>query len=152
MSAATAIRVLAVEDDRAVRSFLARAIETGGYEPVLAQTGAEAIAALHGDDAIAVALIDGFLPDMHGMRLARTILDDEPAEPAQPVGLCFVTGGITESSPQTAGVGLLAKPMRLKELLQMVAELLAWRDAGGSPPSERRAALARFEHAFLVGP
>ena len=149
MSADTAIRVLVVEDDKAVRSFLARALETGGYEPVLAQTGAEALAALHEDTSIAVALIDGFLPDMHGMRLARTILDEERAEP---VALCFATGGISESSPPNAGVAVLSKPMRLKELITMVGDLLRWREGGGSPPEERRAALERFEHAFLVGP
>ena len=149
MSAETAIRVLAVEDDRAVRTFLARALETGGYEPVLAQTGAEALAALGDGTPVAVVLIDGFLPDMHGMRLARTILDD-PAH-AQ-LALCFVTGGISESSPPEAGVAVLSKPMRLKELIAMVSELLRWRDAGGSPPEARLAALERFEHAFLVGP
>jgi hypothetical protein len=42
--------------------------------------------------------------------------------------------------------------MRLKELITIVAELLMWRDSGGSPTAERRAALERFEHAFLVGP
>lgn len=149
MSAEKAIRVLVVEDDRAVRSFLARALETGGYEPVLAQTGGEALAVLRDDAPVQVALIDGLLPDMHGMRLARTILDDGLADP---LAICFVTGGISESSPPEAGVAVLSKPMRLKELLAMVSDLLRWREGGGSQAEDRRAALARFEHAFLVGP
>lgn len=149
MSAEKAIRVLVVEDDRAVRSFLARALETGGYEPVLAQTGGEALAVLHDEAPVQVALIDGLLPDMHGMRLARTILDDGLADP---LAICFVTGGISESSPPEAGVAVLSKPMRLKELLAMVGDLLRWREGGGSQAEDRRAALARFEHAFLVGP
>lgn len=149
MSAEKAIRVLVVEDDRAVRSFLARALETGGYEPVLAQTGAEALAVLGDDTPVQVALIDGLLPDMHGMQLARTILDDGLDDP---LALCFVTGGISESSPPEAGVAVLSKPMRLKELLSMVGDLLRWRDGGGSQAQDRLAALARFEHAFLVGP
>lgn len=149
MSAEKAIRVLVVEDDRAVRSFLARALETGGYEPVLAQTGGEALAILRDGTPVDVALIDGLLPDMHGMRLARTILDEGLADP---LALCFVTGGISESSPPEAGVAVLSKPMRLKELLSMVGDLLRWRDGAGSPAEDRRAALAHFEHAFLVGP
>lgn len=149
MSAEQAIRVLVVEDDRAVRSFLARALETGGYEPVLAQTGGEALAILRGDAAVGVALIDGFLPDTHGVRLARTILDERLADP---LALCFVTGGISESSPPEAGVAVLSKPMRLKELLAMVGDLLRWRDGTGSPAEARLAALERFEHAFVAGP
>ena len=148
MSSEKAIRVLVVEDDRAVRSFLARALETGGYEPVLAQTGGEALAALRDGTPVEVALIDGLLPDMHGMLLARTIVEDGLADP---LALCFVTGGISESSPPAAGVAVLAKPMRVKELLTMVADLLRWRDAG-SPAQDRLATLARFEQAFLVGP
>ena len=149
MSAEKAIRVLVVEDDRAVRSFLARALEAGGYEPVLAQTGGEALAILRDDAPVEVALIDGFLPDMHGMRLARTILDEDHADS---LALCFVTGGISESSPPEAGVAVLSKPMRLKELLAMVTDLLRWREGPGSSAQDRRAALERFEHAFLVGP
>lgn len=149
MSAEKAIRVLVVEDDRAVRSFLARALETGGYEPVLAQTGGEALAVLRDDAPIHVVLIDGLLPDMHGVQLAQRILDGGLGDT---LALCFVTGGITQSSPPEAGVALLSKPMRLKELLAMVGDLLRWRDGGGSQTEDRRAALARFEHAFLVGP
>lgn len=149
MSADKAIRVLVVEDDRAVRSFLARALETGGYEPVLAQTGREALAILRDDAPVDVALIDGVLPDMHGMSLARTIVDDGLADR---LGLCFATGGISHSSPPEAGVAVLSKPMRLKELLSMVDDLLRWRDGAGSPDAARLAALERFEHAFVAGP
>ena len=149
MNAEKAIRVLVVEDDRAVRSFLARALETGGYEPVLAQTGGEALTVLRDDAPVQVALIDGLLPDMHGMQLAQAVVDGNLADQ---LAICFVTGGITESSPPQAGVAVLSKPMRLKELLAMVGDLLRWRDGGGSQAEDRRAALARFEHAFLVGP
>ncbi|MBV8526812.1 MAG: response regulator, partial [Candidatus Dormibacteraeota bacterium] len=113
------------------------------------QTGAEALAILRDGTPVQVALIDGFLPDMHGMRLARAIVDDGLA---QPVALCFVTGGISQSSSPEAGVAVLSKPMRLKELLAMVGDLLRWRDGAGSPPDERRAALERFELAFVAGP
>ncbi|HEX6538471.1 MAG TPA: response regulator [Candidatus Dormibacteraeota bacterium] len=148
MCASEATRVLVTEDDRGVRSFLARALESGGYEPVLAESGEEALAALRDGAPVAVALVDGALPDMHGMRLARTILE-LPAE--EPIALCFVTGGITESSGPRAGVAVLSKPMRLAQLLAMVADLLRWREGGGSPPAERLQELEKFEHAFVAG-
>ena len=137
------------EDDRAVRSFLARALESGGYEPVLAQSGEEALAALRDGAPVAVALVDGVLPDMHGMRLARKILELPAAEP---IALCFVTGGISESSAPCAGVAVLSKPMRLAQLLAMVTDLLRWRESGGSPLPERLQELEKFEHAFVAGP
>jgi DNA-binding response OmpR family regulator len=149
MSALEATRVLVVEDDAMVRGFLARALETGGYTPIAAASGAEATALLRDSEPVAIALIDGTLPDMHGMRLARAIIERTAADP---IGVCFVTGGITESSAPVAGVGALSKPMRVAQLLGMVRQLHAWRDGGGSPLSERLDALERLEHAFLVGP
>ncbi|MGH7685979.1 MAG: response regulator [Candidatus Dormibacteria bacterium] len=149
MSGVEATRILVVEDDRAVRSFLARALESGGYEPVLAPTGEEALTALQEGPPVAVALVDGVLPDMHGMRLARRILE-LPGEDAP--AICFVTGGISESTSPVAGLAVLSKPMRLGQLLAMVAELLTWRDGAQSPLSDRLRELERFEHAFAVGP
>ena len=61
--------VLVVEDDDAVRGFLTFALETGGYPAVGVRTGEEAMAVLR-ETAPPVILIDGILPDMHGIRLA----------------------------------------------------------------------------------
>lgn len=149
MPALQGIRVLAVEDDAMVRGFLARALEAGGYVPVVAQSGEEALAALREPDPIAVALVDGILPDMHGMRLARAIVERTDRDP---VAVCFVTGGISESTAPVAGVGVLSKPMRIAQLLAMLGDLLSWRAAGGSPLADRLDALEGFEHAFAVGP
>lgn len=149
MSGVETTRILVVEDDRAVRSFLARALESGGYEPVLAPTGKDALIALQESPPVAVALIDGVLPDMHGMRLARRILE-LPGEDAP--AICFVTGGISESTTPVAGLAVLSKPMRLNQLLAMVADLLQWREGPPSPLSERLTELEKFEHAFAVGP
>lgn len=149
MTAGEATRILVAEDDQSVRSFLGRALESGGYEPVLARTGEEALTALASGAPFAAALVDGVLPDMHGMRLARRIVESETAEP---IALCFVTGGISESSPPRAGVAVLAKPMRLAQLLAMVKDLLSWRETAADPRSDRLHELERFEHAFAAGP
>lgn len=149
MTAPEGTRVLVVEDDAMVRGFLARALEAGGYAPVVAQSGDEAMTALRAEQPIAVALVDGILPDMHGMRLARAIVERDDADP---VAVCFVTGGISESAAPVAGVGVLSKPMRMAQLLAMVGDLLGWRAGGGSPLAARLQALEGFEHAFAVGP
>jgi CheY-like chemotaxis protein len=97
---------------------------------------------------VSVILVDGILPDMHGIRLARAILDDPAFDR---VGISFVTGAIRDGRPARAGVGALSKPLRARDLVGAVETLLYWRDAGGSPAPDRRAALAELEQIFLVG-
>jgi DNA-binding response OmpR family regulator len=139
--------VLVVEDDDAVRGFLAYALESGGHAALGVRSGEEAIAALR-EAPIGVILIDGILPDMHGIRLARAILDDVAFDD---VAITFVTGAIRDGRSAVAGIGALSKPLRARDLNEAVDVLLRWRAAGGSPIADRRAALALLEHIFLVG-
>jgi two-component system, cell cycle response regulator CpdR len=139
--------VLIVEDDDGVRGFLTFALERAGYAAVGVRTGEEAMAELH-RTAAPVILIDGILPDMHGVRLARAILEEPGLEQ---VAISFVTGAIRDGRPAEAGLGALSKPLRVRDLTDAVETLLQWRDAGCSPVGERLAALARLEHLFLVG-
>ena len=59
-------KVLIIEDDIAIRSFMRRMLEANGYETITVQTGREAISLLksHCPDA---AILDLGLPDMDGM-------------------------------------------------------------------------------------
>ena len=139
--------VLVVEDDDAVRGFLTYALESGGHAALGVRTGEEAIVALR-EAPIGVILIDGILPDMHGIRLARAILDDAALED---VAITFVTGAIRDGRSPVAGIGALSKPLRARDLNEAVDVLLRWRAAGGSPIADRKAALELLEHIFLVG-
>lgn len=139
--------VLIVEDDEGVRGFLTFALERGGYSALGVRTGEEAMTELH-RTAAPVILIDGILPDMHGVRLARAILGEPGLER---VAISFVTGAIRDGRPAESGVGALSKPLRVRDLIDAVAALLAWRESGGSPAAERLEALAQLEHLFLVG-
>lgn len=142
-------RVLIVEDDEAVRGFLARALERGGWEPVGVRTGEEAFEHVRTDPHIAAVLIDGLLPDMHGVRVADRILDNASGSR---VALCFISGAIREHHQTEAGIGALSKPVRLADLLSTVQTLLDWHAGEPDPVEARRAVLRRLEHGFLVGP
>jgi two-component system, cell cycle response regulator CpdR len=142
-------RVLVVEDDAAVRGFLARALETVGCEAVGVSTGEEALQLVRIAPGVAIALIDGLLPDMHGARLAHAILEDPLGAR---VGLCFVSGAISRHQLPECGIGALSKPLRLHDFRDVVSRLLAWREEGGSPQADRAAVLDRLEQTFLVGP
>ena len=149
MSEIAAPRVLVAEDDEAVRGFLSRALERGGCEPIGVRTGEEALQHIRTPPGVALALIDGLLPDMHGVRLAESIL----ADPASThVALCFVSGAIREHQAPVAGVGALSKPVRLREFLDALEALLAWHRSAGDAPAARRAALQQLQQSFLVGP
>jgi|SRR5450631_650673 len=147
MAEKNAPAVLVVEDDDAVRGFLTSALEAGGFAARGVRTGEEAMTVLR-DTPVAVILIDGILPDMHGIRLARAILLDEEFEN---LAISFVTGAIRSGRVAAAGVGALSKPLRARDLTDAVQSLLNWRDGGGSPVAARLAALDRLEQLFLVG-
>jgi DNA-binding response OmpR family regulator len=142
-------RVLIVEDDQTVQGFLCRVLERAGYQPVAANNGEEALAAVGAPVGVDAVLIDGILPDMHGVRLADALLDT-PLGAMVPIW--FVTGAVRDNRRMEAGIGALGKPVRLREVEAAVVEMLAWRAAGGSPVEARRASLRRLEQGFLVGP
>jgi len=142
-------RVLIVEDDETVRGFLCRALERGGYQPIAVRTGEEALAVVRAPDGVHAVLIDGILPDRHGVRLAEALLNDAAATQ---LPLCFVTGAIRGHRPAVAGLGALGKPFRIHELHDAVAELLEWSVSGGSSEVARYTLMRSLEQGFLVGP
>ena len=141
--------VLIVEDDDAVSGFLAKAVETGGWLAIAARTGDEALRCLREHANVAVVLVDGLLPDMHGVRLAELILEERATDR---VGICFVSGALRDHQPADAGVAALSKPLRLREFLDVVRDLLDWRATAGDSVEERRAVVQRLGQGVLVGP
>lgn len=140
--------MLVVEDDQFVRTYLRFALERDGMAVTEAELGETALQSIAAELPDAV-LLDGLLPDMHGVALADRILDD-PASAGLPI--CFLSGAVPGRVAAAAGVGCLSKPVKPATLTEQVRALIAWRDGGGSPVEERRAALRRLESGFLVGP
>jgi two-component system response regulator MprA len=66
------MRLLVVDDDRALRDVLRRALTLGGYEVRLAETGAGALADIAGAVPDAVVLDIG-LPDLDGLEVCRLL-------------------------------------------------------------------------------
>lgn len=65
-------KVLVVEDDKNIRSFLQAILEANNYEVILTQTGAEAYSLIT-SQCPDVILLDLGLPDMDGMRILETV-------------------------------------------------------------------------------
>ena len=115
-------RVLLVEDDEELRLSVTRALEKAGYEVVLAETGAAAVAAA-GEGAIDAAIVDVFLPDSGGLGVARELRGLPGSVP-----ILFVTGlAVPSVRAALAPAPVLFKPFSKRQLLASVRRL-----AGGA--------------------
>ena len=63
-------KVLVLEDEENIRSFVVINLKRAGYETIEAGTGEEALAALKANPSIKVALLDIMLPGIDGLRSA----------------------------------------------------------------------------------
>ncbi len=66
-------KVLVLEDEANIRSFVVINLKRAGYEAIEAGTGEEALAQLRRNPDIKVALLDIMLPDMDGFEVCRRI-------------------------------------------------------------------------------
>ena len=66
-------KVLILEDEDSIRSFVVINLRRAGFEPVEAATGQAALDALRADPEIRVALLDVMLPDIDGFEVCRRV-------------------------------------------------------------------------------
>ena len=66
-------KILVLEDEPNIRSFVVINLRRNGYEPIEAATGAEAISQLEKNPDISLALLDIMLPDIDGFEVCRRI-------------------------------------------------------------------------------
>ena len=115
-------KVLVVDDDRAIRESLARALELDGYDVELAADGAAALAAI-GAARPDVAVVDVMMPNIDGLTLCRVLRAERDRLP-----ILMLTAR-TETSDRVAGLDAgaddyLAKPFDLAELQARLRALL----------------------------
>ncbi len=122
-----AVRILVVDDDRAVRESLRRSLSFNGYSVDLAQDGVEALEAISSDRPDAVVL-DVMMPRLDGLEVCRHLRstgDDLPI---------LVLTARDSVSERVAGLDAgaddyLPKPFALEELLARMRALLRRRAA-----------------------
>ncbi len=114
--------VLVVDDDRAVRESLDRALRVNGYDVVVAEHGLDALNAvgLHDPDAI---VLDVNMPGVDGFGVARRLRQDGDDRPI----LMLTARDAIEDRVDGLDVGAddyLVKPFALEELLARLRALL----------------------------
>ena len=114
-------KVLVLEDESSIRSFIVINLTRAGYEVIESGTGEEALEKLQDNPDIRVALLDIMLPGCNGYELLQY---------AQSMGLpvIFLTAlGTTENKVKGLKMGAddyLAKPFAIPELLARVETVL----------------------------
>ena len=124
------MKILVVDDERAVRESLRRALELEGYEIELAVDGREALDRLESDAQPDALLLDVLMPGVDGLEVARTI-----RRAGNRVPILMLTAR-TQVEDRVEGLDAgaddyVTKPFALEELLARLRALLR-RTAEGS--------------------
>ncbi len=114
------LKILIVDDDQVIRLMLEIALESAGYQVVIAEDGNEAIAALH-NEKFDLVITDLQMGDPDGFAVLREAKKMDPL-----IRRIVMTGSQDESSVITAikiGVeAYLQKPFSLDELLHTMGK------------------------------
>jgi two-component system response regulator MprA len=127
------VKILVVDDERAVREALRRALELEGYEIELADDGRQALERLGGEngeepDAV---ILDVLMPGMDGLEVCRTLRGQGSRLPI----LMLTARTQVEDRVEGLDAGAddyLTKPFALEELLARVRALLRRSSDDGS--------------------
>ncbi|WP_101772863.1 response regulator transcription factor [Peptostreptococcus faecalis] len=116
-------KILVLEDEIGIRSFVSINLRREGYEVIEAGTGSEAIELFEKEKDISLALLDIMLPDMSGIEVCKYIRQTNDN-----VGVIMLTA---KSQEEDKIEGLISgaddyiiKPFSIKELLARVSVLI----------------------------
>ena len=115
-------KILVLEDEENIRSFVVINLKRAGYETVEAGTGEEALAQLKQNPGIRVALLDIMLPDIDGFEVCRRIraMDNK-------IGIIMLTALSQENDKingfMTGADDYVGKPFSVVELVARVDAL-----------------------------
>jgi two-component system response regulator MprA len=117
------MKILVVDDDRAVRESLRRALELQGYEVELASDGAEALERLAADGQPDAVVLDILMPGIDGLEVCRQIRVRGNSVPVLMLTARDAVGDRVEGLDAGAD-DYLVKPFALEELLARIRALL----------------------------
>ena len=126
-------KVLVLEDEANIRSFIVINLRRAGYEVVEAESGEEALTKLKAQKDIRVALLDVMLPGIDGFEVCRRLRANDAS-----IGIIMLTARSQEMDKvtglMTGADDYVTKPFSPAELTARVDALM--RRSGGSEPEE----------------
>jgi two-component system, OmpR family, response regulator MprA len=117
------MKILVVDDERAVRESLRRALVLQGYEVELASDGAEALARLAADGQPDAVVLDILMPGIDGLEVCRQIRRRGNSVPVLMLTARDAVGDRVEGLDAGAD-DYLVKPFALEELLARIRALM----------------------------
>jgi len=131
------MKILVVDDERAVRESLRRSLKFNGYDVALAADGVQAVEAVHRDNP-ELLILDVMMPNMDGLEVCRTLRSEGWD---RPILVLTARDGVSD---RVAGLDAgaddyLPKPFALEELLARVRSLVrraAADSIGSKQPAE----------------
>ena len=113
-------RILLAEDEEAMRTYLARALENAGYDVVAVDRGTHALPLLQ-EQHFDLLLSDIVMPEMDGIELAQHCAEVSPK-----TKVMFITGfaAVTlKASREAPEAKVLSKPFHLRDLVLEVERI-----------------------------
>jgi two-component system, OmpR family, response regulator MprA len=117
------MKVLVVDDERAVRDSLRRALDLQGYQVDLAADGAEALARLESNGQPDAVVLDILMPGIDGLEVCRRIRENGNEVPVLMLTARDAVGDRVAGLDAGAD-DYLVKPFALEELLARIRALL----------------------------
>jgi two-component system, OmpR family, response regulator QseB len=117
------VKILVVDDERAVGESLRRALELQGYEVELAEDGAQALARLGANGQPDAVVLDILMPGIDGLEVCREIRRSGSAVPVLMLTARDAIGDRVEGLDAGAD-DYLVKPFNLDELSARIRALL----------------------------
>jgi two-component system cell cycle response regulator CpdR len=122
MTETNKLRILLAEDEEAMRTYLARALENAGYEVVAVDRGTAALPRLEAE-RFDLLLSDIVMPEMDGIELAQRCAEVSPQTKVMFItGFAAVTLKASREQPQAK---VLSKPFHLRDLVLEVERVFA---------------------------
>ena len=126
-------KILILEDETSIRSFVVINLKRAGYEPIEAGTGAEAFERLRENPDIKLAILDIMLPDIDGFEVCRRIRAADPH-----MGIVMLTARTQEMDKvtglMTGADDYVTKPFSPAELTARIDAL--YRRLGGNEETD----------------
>jgi two-component system response regulator MprA len=146
------MKVLVVDDDRALREVLRRALTVAGYEVALAETGGTALTRVSGEEPDAVVLDIG-LPDIDGLDVCRLLRSEGNRVP---ILILTARDAVSDriDGLDAGADDYLVKPFDVDELKARIRALLRRASIDGTDSDALRFAELRLDpgrHGVVVG-
>ena len=133
-------KVLILEDEVSIRSFVVINLKRAGYEAIEAGTGREALERLKENPDTGVAILDIMLPDIDGFEVCRSIRATNKA-----IGIIMLTARTQEMDKvtglMTGADDYITKPFSPAELTARIDAL--YRRIGGAAEADPAASSSR---------